>query len=54
MSKMVKVGKNVFKDMLKFKNLGKTRDDIIHSNSLDFRNDSDPISEKADHLHPNL
>ena len=36
MSKMIIVGKNAIKDMLKFKNLGKTRDDIIHSNSSDF------------------
>lgn len=54
MRKMVKVGKNAFKDMLKFKNLGKTRDSIIESNSAEFIPYNDPISEKADHLHPNL
>ena len=54
MRKMVKVGKNAFKDMLKFKKLGKTRDSIIESNSAEFIPYNDPISEKADHLHPNL
>ena len=43
MRKMVKVGKNAFKDMLKFKNLGKTRDSMLYNK--DYLGENDPTNE---------
>ena len=51
MSKKIKVGKNSYLDMLKFKNLGKTRDKVIDEYCGDKVFYSDPISDKAEHLH---
>ena len=51
MSKKIKVGKNSYIDMLKFKNLGKTRDKVIDEYCGDKVFYSDPISDKAEHLH---
>ena len=46
MSKKIKVGKNSYLDMLKFKNLGKTRDKVIDEYCGDKVFYSDPISDK--------
>lgn len=51
MSKKIKVGKNSYLDMLKFKNLGKTRDKVIDEYFGDKVFYSDPISDKTEHLH---
>lgn len=51
MSKKIKVGKNSYLDMLKFKNLGKTRDKVIDEYCGDKVFYSDPISDKVEHLH---
>ena len=51
MSKKIKVGKNSYLDMLKFKNLGKTRDKVIDEYCGDKVFYSDPISDKSEHLH---
>ena len=52
MKKISKVGKSILKDMLKFKNMGETRDEIINNSSDADILYKDPISEKALHLHP--
>ena len=52
MKKISKVGKSILKDMLKFKNMGETRDEIINNSSDADILYKDPISEKAMHLHP--